>query len=174
VDEALQHLAEEPLLAGHRLDLEPVQVEHAEEMGPLLDDVRLHTFTGGRPATVPELRERYRRLAARRSPDGSQRWLNWVARRREDGQAVGTVQATVTRHGHGLTAEVAWVVAPPHQRRGYAREAAGTMVAWLRDQGVARIVAHVDPRHEASQGVARAVGLAATGTVVDGEVRWQG
>jgi RimJ/RimL family protein N-acetyltransferase len=174
VDEALQHLTEEPLLAGHRLDLEPVQVDHAEEMGPLLDDVRLHTFTGGRPATVPELRERYRRQAARRSPDGSQRWLNWVARRREDGQAVGTVQATVTQHEHGLTAEVAWVVASTHQGHGYAREAAGTMVAWLRAQGVSRIVAHVHPGHGASQGVARAIGLTATGTVVDGEVRWQG
>ncbi len=65
-------------------------------------------------------------------------------------------------------------VATPHQGHGYAREAAGTMAAWLREQGVARIVAHVHPGHPASQGVARAVGLTATRTLVGGEVRWQG
>ena len=87
---------------------------------------------------------------------------------------MGTVQATVSEEEHGLAAEVAWVVATPHQGRGYAREAAETVVAWLRRQGVATIVAHVHPDHRASQGVARAVGLGPTGTVVDGEVRWQG
>jgi RimJ/RimL family protein N-acetyltransferase len=170
----LRQVPAAPLLAGPRVDLEPLQAEHAEEMAPLLDDVRLHDVIGGHPADVPALRDRYRRLVAGRSPDGSQLWLNWVVRRREDGQAVGTVQATVTSMEQGPTAEVAWVVATPHQGHGYAREAAGTMVAWLRQQGVATIVAHVHPGHPASQGVARAVGLTATRTLVDGEVRWQG
>jgi RimJ/RimL family protein N-acetyltransferase len=156
------------------LDLEPLEVEHAEEMAPLLDDVRLHDVIGGQPADLPGLRDRYRRLVAGRSPDGAQQWLNWVVRRREDGQAVGTVQATVTLEDQRPVAEVAWVVATPHQGHGYAREAAGTMAAWLREQGVARIVAHVHPGHPASQGVARAVGLTATRTLVGGEVRWQG
>ena len=164
---------EAPPLAGRRLDLEPLRVGDAEELAPLLDDVGLHAFTGGAPATVAELRDRYRRQVPGRSPDGSQRWLNWVLRRREDGQAVGTVQATVADDHEGLAAEVAWVVATPHQGRGYAREAAGSVVAWLRGQGVATIVAHVHPDHRASQGVARAVGLTATEVVVDGEVRWQ-
>ena len=97
-----------------------------------------------------------------------------MVRRREDGWAVGTVQATVTQDGTGLHAEVAWVIATPHQRHGYASEAASTMVAWLRDQGVATIVAHVHPGHPASRSVARAVGLTATTAVLDGEVRWQG
>ena len=165
---------ETPPLAGPRVDLEPLQVGHAEEMAPLLDDVGLHAFTGGAPATVAELRDRYARQVLGHSPDGSQRWLNWVLRRREDGQAVGTVQATVSDERQGLAAEVAWVVATPHQGRGYAREAAETAVAWLRRQGVATIVAHVHPDHRASQGVAGAVGLGPTGTAVDGELRWQG
>ena len=162
-----------PPLSSARLDLEPLRVEHAEETGPLLDDPGLHVFIGGGPASPAELRERYRRQTVGSSPDDSQWWLNWVARRRKDGRAVGTVQATVTR-GHEFTAEVAWVIATPHQGHGYAREAAGTMVDWLRDQGVATVVAHVHPDHQASQGVARALGLTASTTVVDGEVRWQG
>lgn len=163
-----------PALAGPRLDLEPLRVEHAEEMSPLLDDPGLHVFIGGEPASLADLRERYRRQSAGRSSDGSQWWLNWVARRREDARAVGTVQATVTIEDDVLVAEVAWVVATQHQGHGYAREAAGVAVGWLREQGVSKLVAHVHPDHQASQGVARAVGLTATTTVVDGETRWQG
>lgn len=83
-------------LSGPRLDLEPLHVEHAREMTPLLDDLGLHTFVGGQPANLPQLQERDRRQAAGSSVDGLQRWLNWILRRRDDGQAVGTVQATVT------------------------------------------------------------------------------
>ena len=71
-------------------------------------------------------------------------------------------------------AELAWTVATPHQHRGYAREAAAAMVGWLRHCGVDRFVAHVHPEHPASIGVARALGLTPTATVVDGEIRWVG
>lgn len=169
----VQRFPQSPPLAGPRLDLEPLRVAHAEEMAPLLDDPRLHSFTGGEPATLPDLRERYRRQVDGQSPDGSQRWLNWVVRRHKDLRPVGTVQATVTRKDHALTAEVAWVIALNHQGQGYAREAAQVLVTWLREQGVKTVMAHVHPAHQASQGVARAIGLTATATLIDGEVRWQ-
>jgi RimJ/RimL family protein N-acetyltransferase len=51
-------------------------------------------------------------------------WRNWVVRRREDDQAVGTVQATLTRDGGRWTAAVAWVIGVPFQGRGHAGEAA--------------------------------------------------
>jgi RimJ/RimL family protein N-acetyltransferase len=156
-------------ISGPRLTLESLREEHADEMFPLLNDASLHTFTGGGPSTLAQLRDRYRRQVAGHSPDGTQRWLNWVVRRREDGQAVGTLQATVT----GEQAEVAWVVASPYQGRGFAREAAEAMVGWLREQGVTTLVAHVHPDHKASARVAAALGLSATATVVDGEIRWQ-
>jgi pimeloyl-ACP methyl ester carboxylesterase len=54
-----------------RLDLEPLVAEHAAELGPLLDDVALHKFTGGKPLSAEVLAARYARLAHRRSPDGS-------------------------------------------------------------------------------------------------------
>ncbi|MCM3660481.1 hypothetical protein M3148_05650 [Georgenia satyanarayanai] len=68
-----------------RLDLEWLRVEHAEEMAPLLDDVLLHTYIGGTPATLSQLQAQYRRQVVGRSADGTERWLNWVLRRREDG-----------------------------------------------------------------------------------------
>ena len=60
-----------------------------------------------------------------------------MLRRRDTGELVGTVQATVT----GTAADLAWVVAVPHQGRGYAREAALAVRDLLRDAGVARFCA---------------------------------
>jgi RimJ/RimL family protein N-acetyltransferase len=155
-----------------RLSLEPLRADHAAEMAPLLDDDALHRYIGGRPATRSELRDRYRRQSAGRSPDGQEGWLNWVVRHRASGTAVGIVQATLRRDGERLTAELAWVIASRYQRRGYAGEAAIGMAAWLGHQGVRRLVAHVHPEHQASMRVAERLGLAPTEVVVDGEVRW--
>ena len=156
-----------------RLDLEPLRVEHADEAAPLFDDERLHAFTGGTPAGADDLRARYARQAVGRSPDGAQAWLNWMARDHGTGRLVGTVQATVDRGGDGgLRGELAWVVGTDHQGRGYAREAAGAVAGWLGERDVRELLAHVHPDHGASAAVARAVGMAATDVVVDGEVRW--
>ena len=154
-------LQPEPITT-ERLLLEPLRVGHAEEMAVLLDDVRLHEFTGGEPPTPDQLRDRYARQVA-----GIGRgWLNWVVR--HEGAVVGTVQATL----EDGVAEVAWVVGTAHQGRGFAGEAAVGMVGWLRARGVREVVAHVHPDHRASAAVARRVGLVASGVVVDGEVRW--
>ena len=171
---SLEGLPAQGLLRGDRVDLEPLRVEHAAEMAVLVDDRRLHTFIGGMPDTETQLVERYRRQVVGWSPDRSERWLNWVVRRRADDQVVGTVQATVTSLDGRLVAEVAWVVATAYQGQGYAKEAGTTMVRWLRAQGAALVVAHIHPDHHASHAVARALGLTNTGTWHDGEERWQG
>jgi len=162
-----------PTLLGRQIRLEPLRAEHAQEMAPLLDDPHLHVFIGGRPASLAELQQRYQRQAAGRSADGAERWLNWIVRRLDDDRAIGTVQATVADEAGDVTAAVAWVVATPYQGRGYAREAAHVMVAWLWRSGVTRIVAHIHPRHEASAAIARAVNLTPTEVVADGEIRWE-
>jgi RimJ/RimL family protein N-acetyltransferase len=164
--------AAEPIHTA-RLTLEPLRPDHADEMAAVLGDESLHTFIGGRPATVDELRARYAAQAVGRSPDGGQGWLNWVVRRRDTGAAVGTVQATLTAGPAGTLAELAWVIGVGHQGRGYAREAAAGAVGWLTGRGVRRFVAHVHPEHSASAGVAESVGLRPTDVLVDGEVRWE-
>lgn len=154
-----------------RLDLLPLRVEHAEKMARVLSDPALHTFIGGSPATADDLRTRYARLVAG-SPDPAVSWCNWVLCSRDDGRLAGTVQATVDGPGRDR-AEIAWVVGTPWQGRGFASEAAASLVGWLREQGVRTVVAHVHPEHHASAAVARAAGLAPTAEVLDGEVRWR-
>jgi RimJ/RimL family protein N-acetyltransferase len=153
-----------------RLELAPLAVGDAEEMVAVLGDERLHAFTGGRPPNLAELRARYARLVAGRSPDGTEQWRNWIVRLR-DGRAVGTVQATITAGGRA--AEVAWVIAVAWQGQGLAAEAAGGLVAWLEAGGVQTITAHVHPDHHASAAVAARAGLAATGELRDGERVWR-
>ena len=158
--------------ATERLDLEPLAVAHATELAPLLDDPSLHEFTGGAPLPTAALADRYARLAARRSPDGNQMWGNWVIRVRASGAAAGVAQATLPAGGPAAgPAEVAWVLARPAQGRGYASEAARSLVALLRNDGWT-VVAHIHPGHLASQRVARAAGLSPTSDVRDGETRW--
>ncbi|MFJ5552785.1 GNAT family N-acetyltransferase [Streptomyces sp. NPDC093225] len=161
-------------LTTPRLRLEPLRVDHAPEAVSVFDDVRLHTWTGGTPATLAQLEARYARQSAGRSPDGTQGWLNWMLRRTSDAHLVGTVQATLYHppSATGIEASLAWVVGTAHQGHGYAREGARAMAAWLRTQGVTRLAAYVHPEHEASMSVARALGLRPTGMVEDGEVRW--
>lgn len=147
---------------------------HAAELAPLLDDASLHTFTGGAPLSAAALADRYARLAARRSPGGDQLWGNWVLRIRATGAVAGTVQATLPAGGPAAgPAEVAWVVVRAAQGRGYAGEAARSLVAVLQQAGWT-VIAHIHPGHLASQRVARAAGLSPTADVRDGEVRWAG
>ncbi|WP_377271744.1 GNAT family N-acetyltransferase [Peterkaempfera sp. SMS 1(5)a] len=155
-----------------RLTLLPLEVEHAEEMAAVLSDPLLHTFTGGSPAAPQELRARWARLVAG-SPDPAVSWCNWVVRLKEQSCLTGWVQATVTRAGDRREAEIAWVVGTPWQRSGIATEAARGLVAWLGRQSVHTVVAHIHPDHRASAAVAAAAGLAPTGDLQDGEVRWR-
>lgn len=156
-----------------RLRLEPLRVEHAPEAVSVFDDVRLHAWTGGSPCSLKQLEAQYLRQSAGQSADGTRGWLNWMLRRVSDGQLVGTVQATLYRTaGCRLEAELAWVIGSDYQGNGYGREGALAMSCWLRAHGVDRLVAHIHPGHDASMGIARALGLAATDTVSDGEVRW--
>jgi RimJ/RimL family protein N-acetyltransferase len=142
-------------------------------MAGLLDDPQLHTFIGGQPATVAELCSRYANQVVGHSEDRAQRWLNWVARRRDDAQPVGFVQATVSHEDWLPCADVGWVIGTAYQRRGYAQDAAQLMVDWLRQNGVGAVVAHIHPDHHASSAVARRIGLAPTRDLVGEEARWQ-
>lgn len=158
-------------IATDRLVLTPLRVDDAEEMVRVLDDERLHEFIGGRPAALDELRDRYRRLAA--GPENSSEvWLNWIVRHRQQGTAIGTVQATVTDPAHPA-ASVAWVIGAPWQGHGFASEAAAALIAWLGSQGVDRISASIHPEHRASAGVAARIGLEPTDEHHDGETVWQ-
>lgn len=158
-------------LTTPRLLLEPLEPAHAAEMVALLDEPELHRYVGGQPLLLEELQHRYEHQARGRSDDGSERWFNWIIRDRGSGAALGYVQASVEVSSGA--ADVAWVIGSRYQGRGHAREAASAMLSWLGGKGVTDVTAHIHPANGASATVARAIGLAPTSTIVDGEVRWE-
>jgi len=163
-------IAAQPV-STRRLTLVPLSAGHADEMATVLADPDLYTFTGGSPPTRQELRTRYERwIAGSRDPAVS--WCNWVIRLHSPRCLAGTVQATIST-GDQPVAEVAWVVGTPWQGRGIATEATRALIAWLGQQSVPTVIAHIHPRHQASAAVAAAAGLTPTSQLHDGEMRWR-
>jgi RimJ/RimL family protein N-acetyltransferase len=162
---------EPAIISTERLVLVPLKAEDADELCDVLDDDRLHEFTGDRLASVTELRDRFVLLAAG-SPRQGEDWLNWVVRRRFDSQAVGTVQATVRNVDGRTLVRLGWVIGIPWQNQGYATEAAVALVGWVRRKDVDEIGAHIHPGHRASETVAERAGLRQTEEEFEGERVW--
>src|SRR3954467_3028083 len=105
---------------GARVVLVPLVAGDADELAGLLDDAIVRRFPGvaelaGLPrrfapggARAPPPGRRFASWETRRAPHGGQAWLNWVVRARDDGRALGWVQATV----EGAAASVAYSLLP--------------------------------------------------------------
>ncbi len=165
-------IAAQPLDTA-RFRLEPLTVEHAAEMVDVLAPEDLYLFTGGEPPSEENLRARYARQAAGSSPDGSEGWVNWVVRDPVSRRAIGFVQATLSVVGDTTVADLAWLIAPTAQGNGAAVESAAAVLAWLRAHRVSAMTASIRPGHDASERVARRLGLMRTSRFVDGESVWE-
>jgi RimJ/RimL family protein N-acetyltransferase len=164
--------ATEPIISV-RLLLEPLSVEHAAVMIEVQADSSLYEYIGGEEPSLKVLEKRFAVQAVGHSDGGSQWWLNWVVVKRDVGNPVRFVQATVEDDGASLVADIAWVISPNWQGQGIASEAPQAMVAWLRSHGVRRLTAHIHPGHQASMKVAQNQALHATSSKKDGETRWE-
>jgi ribosomal-protein-alanine N-acetyltransferase len=154
-------------LQTDRLDLEPLIPSHAKLLFPNLRDPRLYEFLDSEPPkSVAILETQYRRWEPRRSPDGTQAWLNWAARLR-GGEYIGWFQ--VTSYENGRRADLAYLVFAGHQRRGYAVEACRAIVHYLRSEKTVRTIrTTIDKRNIASIALAQKLGLRQTGANAHG------
>src|SRR5262249_53207005 len=122
-------LMERPMvvLETERLRLEPLTQDHASELFEPLRDKRLYRYYAGEPpASIAELQVRFSALESRRSPDGQQRWYNWVVRTR-DGIPIGRMQATI-KDTHAI---IGYDIFVRFWRNGYGREAGAAMLDHL-------------------------------------------
>ena len=144
------------LLITQRLRLEPLFRSHAPLMIGVLADPQTHLFIPSDPPQDEKaLSKHYARLESRRSPDGSQRWLNWIVFQTDE--AIGTVQATVYPEA---SADVAYVFHPHYWGQGYASEAVGELLRYLREKlEVRRVTANTDTRNLASQRLLERLGF---------------
>jgi [ribosomal protein S5]-alanine N-acetyltransferase len=142
-----------------RLVLEPLLAAHADALYPMLCDPRqLEFLDHGAPASLDALRERQRKLESRRSADGREHWLNWAIVLRDEGDAIGFVQATVQEDHR---AWVAYQVATARWGQGLASEATRAMVDHLASHyAVTQCLATVDRRNERSWRLLERLGFA--------------
>ena len=122
----------------------------------VLADPRMYTYLpGDPPSDERSLGERYARLEMRFSPDGTQRWLNWVVL--TGAGAVGRVEASVDLATQ--RAGVAYLFHPDAWGQGYASEALEAMLGHLRLLGVRQAQATIDTRNAASLKLVRRLGF---------------
>ncbi|HEX6370897.1 MAG TPA: GNAT family N-acetyltransferase [Longimicrobium sp.] len=166
------------VLTTARLRLEPIETRHAEVFFGGLQDSDLYEFIDDiAPVTVEALRERYRMLARRQSPDGSEWWLNWAVASRVDGRYLGYVQATIPRDRPAL---IAYVFFRAAWGKGYATEAVAHLVGYLhRTWGCAEVAARVDAGNARSIALLGRLGFELVtegpeaGSVAPGEAEYQ-
>jgi RimJ/RimL family protein N-acetyltransferase len=81
---------------------------------------------------------------------------------RAEGRVIGSINLKGAPDYDG-TIEIGWGVTAEYRRQGIASEATGAVIEWaMTDPRVQRVVATIPRGNEASQGVARRVGMSAT------------
>jgi RimJ/RimL family protein N-acetyltransferase len=147
----------QPLLTTPRLTLEPIIEDHAPELWELFSDLKLHEFVPYEPLSLEKQRERCAKWAKRRSLDGAELWLNWMARDLKTKTSVGHFQVGVQSDG---VASVGYVVARNFQNRGFATESLHAVFAYLKSSlGIGQVKAWIDTRNLASQRLAQKMGM---------------
>lgn len=164
-----------PAIITKRLELSRIARDDVDELVAMLLNPALYDYIGDAPASTAEARARAERWLGG-SPDPNVLWINYVARRRDNGRIVGLAQATVLRADGSRfgTCEIAYLVDPPAQQHGFGTEMMSEFCAEIQEtMNPAEFIAHIYPGHEASEGVAKALGLTPTGDHVDGEQVWR-
>jgi len=134
------------LVGGGDLVLEPQVAAHAPALFAVLHQPSVYDFLDEEPpVTLEEWTERLAQLESRRSPDGSEHWLNWVIVHR--GEVAGFVQATVSEDA----AMIAYVLGSVHWGGGLAAAATALMLDELKSgYGVRTASATVHARNARS------------------------
>lgn len=144
-------------LTTERLRIEPLRSAHAGLVLSSLQDPAIYTYLPTDPPTAESLQRSYDFWEGGRSPDGEERWLNWVAFLGDSMTPVGTFQATLPTREAG---SIAYVVFPAFWRQGYAREMAARVITHLfQTYDNPSLFAEIDTRNLGSIRLVESLGL---------------
>jgi RimJ/RimL family protein N-acetyltransferase len=131
-----------------RLLIRPWVVEDVTQVGSIYQDPQVTEFTGGMHSDA-ELEAFVQRQLARQV--GSERVMQPVVEKATR-QIVGV--CGFQRLANGPIIEIGWKLSPDYWGKGYATEAARAVLKRGHDEGLARIVAVINPRNRRSIAVA--------------------
>jgi [ribosomal protein S5]-alanine N-acetyltransferase len=118
------------------ITLEPRTTAHAEELFAILSEQKLYEFLDEEaPQSVEALKQKLARSESRKSPDGTEHWLNWVVRDASR-QMIGYVQTTIFANGE---ANVAYVIGSAYWGHGLAYQAVDQMISIVAAQFGVRV-----------------------------------
>jgi [ribosomal protein S5]-alanine N-acetyltransferase len=138
---------------------------HTQELWDLFKDPELHHFVAIDLSSFEKVKERCARWSMRKSPDGTELWLNWAGREKNSQQVIAHFQAGINSDG---VATIGYLVARSHHGKGLATEGVEAMFELLRTQfAVKEVRALTDSRNLASHRLAQKVGMAQVGAIKD-------
>lgn len=144
-------------LETKRLHLEPIVESHATELWELFRDPELHHYVPFEPHSLEKQRERCARWAKRKSPDGTEIWLNWAGRDKLSGRVIAHFQAGVRLDS---VASIGYLVERNSQGKGFATEGLQAVFQFLKEKmSVTEVKAWSDSRNTASHRLARKLGM---------------
>jgi ribosomal-protein-alanine N-acetyltransferase len=151
-----------PALTTERLALEPLEEAHAELLYEPLQDEALYAWISVEPPpTMERLRASWRALAETRlSPDGTEAWLGWAARRLSDGRYIGKLDVSINEAR--VAYNVGYLFFPAFWGHGHATEAVRAVTRCMVELGVAPLVATVTRGNHASSRVLEKCGYRLT------------
>jgi [ribosomal protein S5]-alanine N-acetyltransferase len=156
-------------LETSRFALAPLTAADAIRMYVPFCDPSLYFFVPTEPpATMGALTTRFEALEKRQSPDGSERWLNWIVERKTGGddtwrQPVGLIEVTLFPNHQAL---IGYFTFREFWGQGVASEALPVILEHLvKEYGVRLFKAEVDSRNFASVRVLEKCGFHIAETV---------
>jgi RimJ/RimL family protein N-acetyltransferase len=150
------------VLEGPRVRLEPLRMEHAEELFEAVRDPDIWTWLSFPPPAKVEETAAYIRSALDEQIRGEH--LPWLTRRRNDGKAIGT-----TRFAHidrvNRSVEIGWTMLSPEARgTGLNAEAKYLQLRHaFEDLGAIRVWLNTDERNKRSQRAMEKIGATREG-----------
>ncbi len=132
-------------------------MSHADELFSVLIDPALYQYLDETPPASPQhLRKKLARSEGRKSPDGSEHWLNWVVRD-ESGRMAGYVQTTIKANHE---AHIAYVIGSTFWGRGLAQSAVRQMLDGVaNDFGVTHFFVNAEQDNWRSIALAKRLGF---------------
>jgi RimJ/RimL family protein N-acetyltransferase len=145
-------------LTTTRLRLDALRESDADTLFQYRSDPSVARYQGWRPASRDEAFD-FIASQQQASLDLPDSWLQFAIRLSEGGALIGDLGLHLPAEPDG-SYEFGITIAPAHQGKGYAREAAHALLTWLfHTLGARRVHASIDPRNQASAALLRSLGM---------------
>ncbi|RDS85739.1 GNAT family N-acetyltransferase [Dyella psychrodurans] len=145
-------------LATARLRLDALREDDADALFRYRSDPSVALYQGWCPETREDVLD-FIRAQCHASLDHPDGWFQRAIRLSGDGTLIGDMGVYVPRDREG-SYEFGITLAPLHQRKGFAREAASAVLGFLFEiRGARRVQASIDPRNLASAALLRSLGM---------------